>query len=408
MVTEVPAETITRLARIYAERPVATLFGLGMQRYANGGNTIRLIDALVAISGNIGVAGGGANYANKQVGQSFDIEALTLPHRKTASRTFSMMKQAEGILTAKKPEVKMAIVTCGNPLTQLPDTNKTREAFASLETLVVVDQYLTDTAEMADYVLPVTAAFETEDVYYSSMYHHYVNHGPKLVEPPKEARTDAWIWTELANRLGFGEDFAYSREEFIQMGLSPLTEYEITLESLREKKFAELPVSHIPWRDWKFKTSSGKYEFTSQAAEKAGLNGKLTLALPVESKWTNPSLAEKYPYSLLSIHPLRSNHSQNYHLLGGTPGVKIEIASDIANEKEITEGDEVFVWNDRGRLNGKVSILKNAHPGTINIDEGNWQKFGGSVNLLTADRESDNRQGSTLYDCLVNIQKLPS
>ncbi len=408
MVTEVPAETITRLARIYAERPVATLFGLGMQRYANGGNTIRLIDALVAISGNIGVAGGGANYANKQVGQSFDIEALTLPHRKTASRTFSMMKQAEGILTAKKPEVKMAIVTCGNPLTQLPDTNKTREAFASLETLVVVDQYLTDTAEMADYVLPVTAAFETEDVYYSSMYHHYVNHGPKLVEPPGEVRTDAWIWTELANRLGFGEDFAYSREEFLQMGLSPLTEYEITLESLREKKFAELPVSHIPWRDWKFKTSSGKYEFTSQAAEKAGLNGKLTLALPVESKWTNPSLAGKYPYSLLSIHPLRSNHSQNYHLLGGTPGVKIEIASDIANEKEITEGDEVFVWNDRGRLNGKVSILKNAHPGTINIDEGNWQKFGGSVNLLTADRESDNRQGSTLYDCLVNIQKLPS
>lgn len=405
-VSEVPIKTITMLAEVYAKRPVATLFGLGMQRYANGGNTVRLIDALVAISGNIGLPGGGANYANKHVGQSFDIEAITMSHRKTEIRTFSMMKQAEGILTAVEPEVKMAIVTCGNPLTQLPDTNKAREAFASLETLVVIDQYMTDTAEMADYVLPVTAAFETEDIYYSSMYHHYVNHGPKLVDPPGEARTDEWIWTELANRLGFGEEFAYTREDYIKMGLASLVEQGITLDVLREKKFAELPVNPIPWSDWNFKTPSGKYEFTSQTAKNAGFSGELTLSLPTESKWTNPALAEKYPYSLLSIHPLRSNHSQFHHLLGGTPEVKVEVAEDIVKEKELEEGDLVLVWNERGKIEGKVSILKLAHPGTINIDEGNWQKFGGSVNLLTPDSESDNRQGSTLYDCLVNIKKL--
>lgn len=76
--TEVPAEVMTELAAVYSDRPVSTFFGLGMQRYENGGNTIRLMDALIAVSGNIGIPGGGANYANRQVGQSFDAAALTL------------------------------------------------------------------------------------------------------------------------------------------------------------------------------------------------------------------------------------------------------------------------------------------------------------------------------------------
>lgn len=397
--TEVPADTITHLAGIYAEQPVSSIIGLGMQRYENGGNTIRLLDALVAVSGNIGIPGGGANYANKQVGQSFAFDEMTMSERKTSSRTFTMMRQAEGILTAINPEIQMGIVTCGNPLTQVPDTKRVKEAFSSLETLVVIDQFMTDTALLADYVLPAATVFETEDVYYSSMYHHYVNHGPKLVDPPGEAKPDAWIWAELAKRLGFGEEFDFSREEFIQMGLSSLQEKGITLDKIREEKFAELPIDKIPWSDRKFKTPSGKYEFTSD-------NGKLTLSLPTETKWTNPALAEKYPYTLLTIHPLRSNHSQHYQLFEPKPFVKVEIAESVAAEKGLNNHDYVRVWNDRGEINGYVSVMKNVHPGTVNIDEGLSARFGGSVNQLTSSRESDNGLGSTLYDCLVNIEKV--
>ncbi|KKK36858.1 oxidoreductase [Mesobacillus campisalis] len=404
--TEVPQLIFTELAEVYGQRPVATLFGLGMQRYANGGNTIRLMDALVAVSGNIGIPGGGANYANRQVGQSFNSASLTLPHRKTAHRSFSMMQQAEGILTAADPGIKMAIVTCGNPLAQVPDSTKVQDAFSSLETLVVMEQFMTDTAQLADYVLPVASVFETEDVYYSSMYHHYVNHGPKLVEPPGEAKTDAWIWTELADRLGFGDDFAYTREEFLGMGLSKLEEQGINLERLRTEKHAELPVDHIPWSDYKFRTPSGKYEFTSASAEKAGFGGRISLSLPKETKWTDPNLAEKYPYTLLTIHPLRSNHSQHYHLFAKEPEVKVEVSPDIADAKLLQDGDLVRVWNGRGEIRGKAAVLKIAHPGTINIDEGIWRKFGGPVNMLTSDAESDNRQGSTVYDCLVNLEKV--
>ncbi|PLR94041.1 molybdopterin-dependent oxidoreductase [Bacillus sp. T33-2] len=403
---EVPEAAITNLARIYADRPVATIMGLGMQRYKNGGNTIRLIDALVAVSGNIGIPGGGANYANKQVGQSFDLSTLTIPERRQTSRQFTMMKQAEGILKAVDPEIKMIIVTCGNPLTQVPDTNKVKVAFSAVDTLVVFDQFMTDTAQLADYVLPVATAFETEDIYYSSMYHHYVNHGPKLVEPPGEAKTDEWIWAGLAERLGFGEDFVFSREEWLKLGMQNLETHGITLEKIRAEKFLELPVEAIPWSNRKFKTPSGKYEFTSSKALIAGFDGKISLSLPSETKWSNPELAEKYPYSLLTIHPLRSNHSQHYHLFEQPPKVKIEVALSVAEEHGLKEQDYVRIWNERGEIKGYVTILKNAHPGTINIDEGIWSRFGGPVNMLTSSDESDNRMGSTLYDCLVNIEKL--
>ncbi|RAK20561.1 anaerobic selenocysteine-containing dehydrogenase [Anoxybacillus vitaminiphilus] len=403
-ITEVRREVFTELAYIYGNRPTMTYLGLGMQRYANGGNTIRLIDALVAVSGNIGIPGGGANFGNLQVGQSFNIKALTLPERKTASRTFTMMKQAEGILQAKNPPIKMIIVTCGNPLTQVPNTNLVKKAFQSVETVVVFEQFMTDTAELADYVLPTTTVFEEEDIYYSSMYHAYVNYGPAIVEPPGEAKSDLWIWTELAKRLGFGDDFAYSREEFLKMGLSHLEKHGITLEKLKQEKHILLPVKPVPWDDYQFKTPSGKYEFTSLLARQKGFDGKLKIMYPAEVG--NSKLESKYPYTLLTIHPLRSNHSQYYHLLESMQSVKIEVSEDIAIEKGLKDGDLVKVFNDRGELIGNIKVMKKAHPKTINIDEGQWQKFGGSVNVLTSDLESDNGVGSTLYDCLVTLEKI--
>ncbi|MFC4321704.1 molybdopterin-dependent oxidoreductase [Litchfieldia salsa] len=404
--TDVPRETITQLAKIYSNGPTTTLLGLGMQRYVNGGNTIRLIDALIAISGNIGIPGGGANYASLQVGQSFDIDKLALPDRKLESRSFTMMQQAEGILESINPKIKMIFVTCGNPLTQVPNTNLVKKAFQSVETVVVIEQFMTDTAELADYVLPTATAFEEEDVYYSSMYHHYVNYGPKIVSSPGEVQSDLWIWTELAKRLGFGEEFNYTREEWIEMGLGDLKDKNINLEALRRHNHMPLPVDDIPWSDFRFSTPTGKYEFTSNVAESKGYDGRLKVLYPEESSVNNRELSEKFPYTLLSIHPMRSNHSQNYHLIDQLQTIRVEVSKDIAEEIGLHEDDWVRVFNDRGELKGQIRILKQAHSKTVNIDEGQWSRYGGSVNLLTPNRVSDNGQGSTLYDCLVNIEKV--
>jgi anaerobic selenocysteine-containing dehydrogenase len=404
--TEVPIEVIQQLAYCLSDQPTSIYMGLGLQRYENGGNTIRFIDALAAVSGNIGIPGGGANYANLQVGQSFDFEELTLSNRKTAQRQFAIMTQAEEVLKAKDPEIQMIMVTCGNPLTQVPDTNVVKEAFTSVQTLVVIDQYMTDTAMIADYVLPAATSFEEEDFYYSSMYHHYVNYGPKLVSAPGEAKSDLWIWTELAERLGFGKDFDFSTEEWFNMTLRSLKNKGLTFEMLKEKFTLELPVEEIPWQEQVFQTTTKKFEFTSSMGQKKGDNGSLKWSFPAESKWTDPRLAEEFPYQLLTIHPMRSNHSQNYHLLATEPRVKVEIAANIAEKLGLAKNNYVRVWNERGEIKGFVEILQQSHPNIINIDEGIWSEYGGAVNQLTASRKSDNGLGSTLYDCLVNIEKI--
>ncbi|WNV79805.1 molybdopterin-dependent oxidoreductase [Bacillus atrophaeus] len=403
--TETSMEELQYLAGLYADGPTATFMGLGMQRYKNGGGTIRWIDALVAASGNVGIKGGGANFGNVQIGESFAKPKLTLPELKTQSRTFSMMTQAEEILTAADPAIEMIIVTCGNPLTQVPNTNKVKEAFEKVPMTVAIDSILTDTAKLCDYVLPTATVFEEEDIYYSSMYHHFVQYGKKLVEPQGEAKSDSWIWAELAKRLGFGELFEYSTEEFLQMGLSSLEKEGVTLERLKEKGHLPLPVKEVPWDDYKFLTPSGKFEFVSSAAEKKGYSGLPQLDVPEESAFHDSRLAEKYPYTLLSIHPQRSNHSQHVPFIEKMQHIQVDISPDIADEQAVQDGDVVVIFNERGRLEGKAKIMKQAHPKTINIDEGMWSAFGGSVNTLTKDTNSDNGMGSTLFDCLVGMKK---
>lgn len=403
--TGVSTTEMTELARIYGDRPTATFLGLGMQRYENGGNTIRAIDALVAMSGNVGIAGGGANYANRQVGEAFDLDALTLPERKTAERTFSRISQAEDMTSAENPPIKMWFITRSNALTQLPDTHRVREVFSKIETKVVLEQFMTDTAEIADYVLPVATVFEEEDMYYASMYHQYVNYGPKLVEPLGEAKPDSWIWTELAKRLGFGADFDYTLDEFYEMAFQELEHKGITPKQVKMEKRTALPVMPIPWSDFQFQTPSGKYEFTSKRAEQAGLDATLSICYPTESKERNPKLVARYPYQLLSIHPLRSNHSQHYPIIPALQAVRIEVAANIALDHRLTDGDQVRIFNDRGELSGVARVMEAAYPDTINVDEGQWHRFGGSVNQLTSSRRSDNGMGSTFYDCRVQLEK---
>ncbi|GAA0378116.1 molybdopterin-dependent oxidoreductase [Bacillus horti] len=405
--TEVPEEVINELVHAFSVgRPTCTLLGLGLQRYSNGGNTIRAIDALVAISGNIGIPGGGANYAHLGVGRSFNTTALAHSERKQAGRTFTRMTQADEVLEARNPSIKMLFVTRGNPLVQVPDASKTYQAFSQIETKVVIDQFMTDTAKVADYVLPCTTVFEEEDIYYASMFHSFVTYGKQVVEPYGEAKSDREIWTLLAERLGFGDEFAYTVEEFLEMGIPSLAEQGITLERLKQETTVKLQLEPVPWKDFRFETPSGKFEFHSIKLEEEKREPMIQLMLPEESRWSRPELASRYPYSLLSIHPQRSLHSQHFHLVQALQSPRIEVSEYIARQEGLTDGDQIEIFNDRGVFRGRVKIVVGTHPTTINVDEGRWQEFGGTINQLTPNTISDVGLGSTLYDCLVGIRKL--
>lgn len=156
------------------------------------------------------------------------------------------------------------------------------------------------------------------------------------------------------------------------MVLRPLERDGITLERLKAEHRVFLSVEPVPWRDRRFQTPSGKYELTSSIVRQKGMDGRLQIMYPAESKESNPLLAAKYPYRLLTIHPLRSNHLQHYPLIPALQMVHIEVAADVADERGHTDGDQVLVYNDRGSLAGTFKVFDGAYPGTINIDEGQW------------------------------------
>ena len=146
-VTGLSRETITWLAHAYAGRkPAAIIVGYGLQRYANGGNTVRSIDALGAITANIGVNGGGVNYAHRffpeYIGGDFKKSRAWARNR----RMFSITRLADFLTTEDNPPIKCIFVSKANPLVQGPDINRTAKAFAAIEFKVVTDLFMTDTA----------------------------------------------------------------------------------------------------------------------------------------------------------------------------------------------------------------------------------------------------------------------
>ncbi|OEF99674.1 oxidoreductase [Vulcanibacillus modesticaldus] len=404
----VEQKLIYDLAYMYAkQKPVMTFLGLGMQRYANGGNSIRAIDALIALSGNVGISGGGVQYANLAVGRSFNWKELLRVDLRKEYRTFKRPSQADEIINAQNPPIKIVFVTRSNPITQLPNQEKTITSFEKIETKIVIDMFMTDTARLADYILPTTSVFEEEDIYYGSMFHNVIRYGPKIVEPRGEAWSDLKIWTELAERLGLN-GFKKNSEEYFEIALKPLDKYGIDFKTLKENGQLRLPVPSIPWQDKKFSTPSQKFEFYSERAKKEGLPPTAVISYPKESLQVNPDLNGKYPYNLLSIHPSKSLHSQ-HHLLVRKEDSKpwIIISKTIATEHKINNGDLVQVFNERGFIIGYAKVEQKMNEKTIVIEEGWWRDSDASVNILTSNQLSDMGNGSILYDCAVMINTLP-
>ncbi len=401
---DVTMEDVEFLADIYANGPTSTLLGIGLQRYANGGNTIRTIDALAALSGNIGVSGGGVNYANRIWSQWLNWDALTLNDPGAEVRTFSKVEQAEDILTADVP-VEVLFVTRSNPVSQISNRQRTLQAYKSVDCVVLIDMFMHDTAEAADYFLPCTTVFEEEDILFTSMWHPYLVYVNRAVEPLGESKSDWEIFAGIADELGYGEEFLRPVHEWMETVLAPLQEAGITRDELQARHFMKAPSEPVPWTDRKFATPSGKYEFYSETAEREGYAPLPMLQYPREHPRNNQLLAEQYPYQFLTVHPRHSINAQHYILKAPTQPI-VEISPRIAQEKLLQEGDQVRVYTDRGEIRGRVKIKLGIHPQTVVMEQGGWNRMGGSVNDLTSNRHADFGISTAVYDCLCNLEKI--
>ncbi len=423
-IAEVPVGQIERLAELFATiRPATINAGFGMQRYANSGQAIRSMIALLAITGNIGRPGAGWVFADLQ-SHVFDAVrdpiALFPPDEPDgiARVSISTARLGADMLATRDPELKFAWVERGNPVTQNPDTNSVLKAFRRLDFRVVVEQFLTDTAREADIVLPAKTMFEQSDVI-NAYWHPYLQLKQKVFDPPGEVRPESEIYWELANRLSIPmEDRTESMpapsddavHEFLERHLRAAG--EVTLEQLRAGPVLVPGHQEIAFEDGVFETPSGRIELWSEEAmDRWGVEALPGFSESVES--TRPDAAgsaSAYPLYFMTPNTKNRIHSQFNNLesiKAFSPAPSLHMHPTDAKAREVGEGDLVRVFNDRGFLEVPVRLVRGIKPGCVSMTNGWWISEGGTVNLCSAGRETDMGHGAAFHDNLVQVQSVP-
>lgn len=218
---DVDAARARELARVMVERaPVTTLVGWGLQRRVNGANQLRLIHALHALTGNLGSQGAGVSFSTTRR-KPFDLAAIKAEGGE-APRRLSLPRLGREILEARDPPIRAVLIDNHNPVATNAESATTKRALESREFVMVIDQFLTDTARCATLVLPSTTMLEEHDVI-GSYSHHYVSGVQPVVERLEGTRSDLEIYQALAQRLGFGDALAGTPQQWIAKVLGRMT-----------------------------------------------------------------------------------------------------------------------------------------------------------------------------------------
>jgi anaerobic selenocysteine-containing dehydrogenase len=254
------AEDLAR--RLGAEGPTAILVGWGMGRRANGAAIVRALDALSAISGNVGVAGGGVSFYFKRRG-AFDTDFVT--EAGAPPRTICEPLFGPEVLAAKDPPIRAVWITCGNPVAMLPESNTVAEALRTREFVVVCDSFLTDTARLAHLVLPTTTLLEADDLL-GAYGHHYIGVARPVIAPPPGVKSDLEILQALASKVGLGDAMAGDartwKERFIAKKLAPRG---VTLRDLEERAVKNPLAKGVLFGDRTFATPTKRVNLLTHA-----------------------------------------------------------------------------------------------------------------------------------------------
>lgn len=417
--TGLPKETIEILAREYATtKPANIWIGYGMQRHTNGGQNVRAIDALAAITGNIGKSGGGAQYAHLET-WGFNYHAMVQEkpqdNRAHGNRAINMNNFGAEVLAAKNPPIKMLWIACRNPVSQDPETSVIKKAFAAMDLVVTAELFMNPTVEMSDIVLPVTTTFENPGVNVS-YWHYWMTLNQQAIQPLYEAKNDITIAMELSKKLNemqpgsctfptSGDLYEWVGKEF---NTNIYSQFGINNWKELEKGPAKAKRGLIAWQDGRFRTPSGKYELWSEEAQKFGHH-----PLPVYVEEIKPG--DKYPIRCLTPHWKLNIHSQFQNLdwmddIDDTP--RLEIHPKLAAQYGITNNDNVKVYNEIGFFIIPAKLTETVPVETVAAYTAWYKNRNYNVNYtvkaIPADmgKKATGMPGIAFHDNFVNIEKI--
>ncbi|HET7787003.1 MAG TPA: molybdopterin-dependent oxidoreductase [Myxococcales bacterium] len=290
------------IARRLHEGPSAILVGWGMARRVNGGAIVRALDALGAISGNLGVAGGGVSYYFKRR-KTFDHTFIKgIP---AAPRTVLEPLYGPEVLAAQDPPIRAVWITAGNPVAMLPESGTTDRALRSREFVCVVDSWPTDTTRAATLVLPTTTLLEDDDLM-GAYGNHYVGVSRPVVPPPPGVRTDLQILQALSERVGLAGVLDGSAREWKERILRKDAGFTVSqLESGGPQRSALSP--KVLFADRKFATKTGRVNLITSAPARSQVSAEFPLYLTAISteKSQNSQWSKGQPAgpAAVTVHP---------------------------------------------------------------------------------------------------------
>jgi len=408
----VPEAQIVALARDYGTtKPAAIRLNYGMQRVRGGGNAARAIACLPALVGAWRHRAGGLLLSSS--GQfPVDRAALQRPDLLAGRtpRTVNMVRIGDALLgdaaaLSNGPPIEAVIVYNSNPVAVAPESAKVAAGFARDDLFtVVMEQFQTDTADYADYLLPATTQLEHWDIH-TSYGHTDVLLNRPAVAPRGQARSNAWVFRELARRMGFDEPcFADDDQALCRAAFAPGA---VDVEQLQTQGFARLKLPDAPFADGGFPTPSGRCEFFSARLVAMGQDGLPDHLPNHEAAGSSP----QFPLAMISP-PARNFLNSTFVNVKSLRAIEVEplleIHADDAAVRGIADGAMVRVFNARGEHRCRAEVSRRARPGVVHGMGIWWRKFGAdgtNVNQLTSQRLTDIGRGPTFYDCLVEVER---
>jgi anaerobic selenocysteine-containing dehydrogenase len=416
----ITAAEVRGLARDYGTtKPAAIRLNYGMQRVRGGGNAARLAMLLPCLVGAWRDRAGGlllsASGWFKSVRNSAALERPDLLARPDGSmrtpRTINMATIGDDLLRDTDevlpngskfgPKIEALIVYNSNPVAVAPESPKVVRGFQREDLFtVVLEHFMTDTADHADYVLPATTQLEHLDVH-TSYGHTYVMINERAIEPLGDAKSNTQIFRELAAAMGF--DDACFKDDDETLARTAFNS-KIDFDALREHGWLKLPIADAPLADGAFPTGDGRVIIDSKEF------GVPDHVANYEAVLSAPELAQRFPLAMISP-PARNFLNSSFvnvkslRSIEGEPIVEIHALDAVG--RGIASGQMVRVFNDRGSYLCKAVINKRARPGVVNGLGVWWRKLGAggsNVNELTHQRLTDIGRAPSFYDCLVEVQ----
>ena len=423
----IAAADIEKLARMYATaKPAAIRMNYGIQRGENGGAAARAVAMLPLLTGAWMHRGGGVQLSTRSMFH-LNGKALEMPELMHASplqrdaRVINMSLLGHALTEENNPPVKALFVYNSNPAAVAPNQSAVLRGMAREDLFTVVhEQFLTDTADYADILLPAASFLEVKDVQ-GAYGHYYLQLSQPAIAPLGESQPNWWLFGQLAQRMGFPEPcFRDTADDLIEAALSTPQNAAagITRERLeREQRISVMPESALPFSDasW-FKTPSGRGEFYSVAL---GADALPAFRAPVESRH-GAEISGQFPLEMLArkadnwmnstFANIPTHQTMESRHLGSKMGPDLgllEMHADDATPRGIRDGDVVEVWNARGSLTLRAHVNGSVQPGVVATRLG-WNKLatdGKGVNALTSERLNDLAGGPTFYSTLVEARK---